>query len=204
MNESNWENVMENDVQKPTEEQYKKQKYLDKFGVKHSDYSYSILENFVFVFWVFISLAVVYFLDTNKQWLHYFSEVNKVIQPWIFIFSRINATPLFDSELANAHFLIMMLSIPAQLFMLFMVPNSMIAPGVQKKGERWLFGVIFIFSLLILIVLAFGPVVPAKYSRILGERVVVALTYYAISIGISYLIRVVSIVIYNITKGKKC
>lgn len=164
----------------------------------------SISENFVFIFWACISLILVYLLDENKQWANHFSEINKIIQPMIFVFLKISTTQLFDSELANAHWLLMMLAIPVQIFMLLLVPNSKIASGVQRKSQRGLFWVIFIYSFSIIIVLAFGPIVPNRYSKILGENFVIAIVDYIICIGISYLTRVSIIVANNIYKDKKC
>ena len=155
-----------------------------------------ITENFVFIFWAVFSLLAIYALMFDEQLVNFLAEKNKILQANIFIFSKINRGSVFDNNLANAHFLLMTISIPIQLIMLFCVPNLGIASGAQKKRKSGLLWVVVLFMFLLAVVLTIGPAVPARYLRILGEKPVIAISNYAITIAFSYLIRVAAIVLF--------
>lgn len=104
-----------------------------------------------------------------------------------------------DSGLANAHFFLMSISIPVQLIMFFMVPRKGIATGVQKNGKEGLLWAVVLFAFLLIIIVVAGPAVSARYSRVFGEHVVVALSGFAITVGFSYLMRIsVIVLLYKI------
>jgi hypothetical protein len=124
----------------------------------------------------------------------------KLTQQYFILFNKINSAPVFDSALANTHFLIFIFLVPAQVFMLFLVPDNKIAAGAQKKGR--LLGVFFMYSFFILIILMAGPSVWHGYSRSLGENMVIAIFDWVVCIGISYSIRVLSILINSKIKAK--
>lgn len=160
-------------------------------------------ENFIFIFWAAISFVTIYVLMLDERLVDFLSDANKVAQESIFIFSKINERIIFNSNLANAHFFLMSLCIPIQLIMLFMVPDAGIASGA-RKNKRGLLWVTLLFAFLLAIILIIGPAVAARYSRIFGEKLIISLSDYAITIGFSYLIRVASIALSSSNGSETC
>lgn len=167
---------------------------------------YSMLrtENCIFIFWAIVSFLAVYVLMLDDRLTSCLSEANKALQASIFVFSKINDRTNFDSDLANAHFFLMSISIPIQLIMLFMIPDIKIASGAQRKNRNGLLWVVILFAFLLATILIIGPAISVRYLRVLGENNIIALSNFAITIGFSYLVRVAAIVLSNKNRSESC
>lgn len=160
-------------------------------------YSKLAAEDFVFVFWAVVSLVLVYILALDDQLTGFLSGVNKLIQESVVVFSKVNGKGVWGSDLANAHFFLMSMSIPFQLIMFFMIPSAKVAVGVRKKRSHGLLWAIAFFAVLLAGLLTLGPGASIRYMKIFGEKQIIALADFAITVIFSYLVRLITVAIFD-------
>ena len=154
-------------------------------------------ENFVFVFWAAISFMTIYILMFDDRLVIYLSEANKILQNSLIVFANFNKINIFYGDLANAHFFLMILCVPIQLVMLFVIPDHRIAAGVQKKGKGNLLLGVILFAAPLAVIIIFGPGISTRYTKFIDKNLTIAIVDYAITIGFSYLVRITYILLKN-------